>query len=87
MRYRSMQTFPRGLLFPMTAILGLGFAQQATGPNQQIDELRQQWVDLYNQGDMAAMVELYTEDGAIYDATGEVTEGGQAMQENLQGGV
>ena len=82
-----MQKIPRLALLILVGILslGLGSAQQATGPNQQIDELWQQWVELYNQGDVAAMSELYTEDTLAYTAFGSIVEGRQAVQEALQG--
>ena len=60
------------------------FAQQATGPTQQIENQRQQWQERYNQGNTAGVAELYTEDATLYDGTGQVAQGRQAIQENLQ---
>ena len=78
--FRNVPAFGLAVLLMM----GLAFAQQATGPTQQLDELRQQWAELYNQGDMATLAEQYTEDATLYDVTGAVAEGRQAIQENLQ---
>ena len=60
-------------------VLGFGLAQE------DIDSVRQQYVDLYNQGDTAGLAGLYTEDATLYDASGGVAEGRAAVQENLQG--
>ena len=60
-------------------VLGFGLAQE------DIDSVRQQYADLYNRGDIAGLVGLYTEDATLYNSSGEVVESRAAVQENLQG--
>jgi uncharacterized protein (TIGR02246 family) len=76
------------LLAAITLALGLVLAQQED--EQAIDDVRQQWVDLYNEGDTAGVADLYTEDAVVYDAVGEVQEGRDAIeawvQENIDAG-
>jgi uncharacterized protein (TIGR02246 family) len=52
--------------------------------NEALDSLGQQWMDLYNQADMAGVAGLYAEDAILFAASGEVAVGRQAIQENLQ---
>jgi uncharacterized protein (TIGR02246 family) len=76
------------LLTAITLALGLVLAQQE---EQVIDDLRQQWGDLYNEGDVEAVAEIYTEDAIFYAPDGSVHEGRDAiqdwLQENIDAGV
>jgi uncharacterized protein (TIGR02246 family) len=65
-------------------IFGLGLAQE---DEQAIDDLRQQFEDLYNEGDLQGVAELYAEDAVLYDPFGQVHEGRDAIQEAWQGVV
>lgn len=72
------------LLLPVTLLFigfGLALAQEDSAA---IDDLRQQWEELYNQGDIAGVADLYAEDAVLFSAAGEVVEGREAIQDNIQ---
>ncbi len=70
----------------MLLSFSLALAQEATDTSEEVNALRQQWADLYNEGDIAGVADIYAEDATLYTNTGEVVEGREAIQENLQGG-
>jgi uncharacterized protein (TIGR02246 family) len=66
-------------------ILALGLVLAQDQDEEAIDGLRQEWADLFNEGDAEAIAELYTEDAIVYDAVGQVYEGRDAIQAYQQG--
>lgn len=59
-------------------------AASGQGPERQtematFDEMRQQWQEAYNRGDLRAVAELYTEDARYYATDGHVDEGRLAI--------
>ena len=71
------------LVVAVLLLLGAGALAQEADAGA-MDQVRQQWADLYNQGDLAGVANLYAEDARLYDAAGEVAEGRQAVQDSLQ---
>lgn len=72
--------------FGLTGILVLigMFALAQPADMEAIEQLRQQWAELYNQGDIAGVANLYAEDARFFDANGEVAEGRAAIREAIQ---
>jgi uncharacterized protein (TIGR02246 family) len=74
------------LLAAIMLVFGLVLAQDQDD-EEAVDDLRQEWVDLYNEGDVAGVAELYAEDAVLYYADGTVHEGRDAIQEVLQSAI
>ena len=72
------------ILAALFVLSGLVLAQEDADV---IDDLRQQYADTYNAGDVDGIVGLYTEDAIVYDASGDVQEGTQAIREWTQGNI
>jgi uncharacterized protein (TIGR02246 family) len=50
-----------------------------------VERVAQRWAELYNEGDIAGLAGLYTEDAVIYANTGEVVRGKEAIREAFSG--
>jgi uncharacterized protein (TIGR02246 family) len=74
----------RWFLAVAAAVLALGAAWAQPNDMDEIRSVSQQWADLYNAGDIAALADLYLEDAVLYGNTGQVLAGRAAIQAALQ---